>query len=38
MLELAGWCLENGEEVVAELCALKYQATRTLAFFASEAL
>lgn len=38
MLELTAWRAENGEEVVAELCVLKNQATQTLAFCASEAV
>lgn len=36
MLELTAWRMENGEPSIAELCALKNQATQTLAFCASE--
>lgn len=38
MLEMAAWRMEQDEEIVAELCALKNQATQTLAFCASEAV
>lgn len=38
MLELTAWRLEQGEDVVAHLCALKNQATQTLAYCASEAV
>ena len=36
MLEITAWRMENGEQVIAEICALKNQATQTLAFCASE--
>lgn len=38
MLELTAWRMDQGQEVVAELCALKNQATQTLAWCASEAV
>lgn len=38
MLELTAWRMEQGEDVVAQLCALKNQATQTLAYCASEAV
>lgn len=38
MLELTAWRMEQGEDVVAHLCALKNQATQTLAYCASEAV
>lgn len=36
LLELTAWRMDQGETPVAELCALKNQATQTLAFCASE--
>lgn len=38
MLELTAWRMEQGEDLVAQLCALKNQATQTLAYCASEAV
>ncbi len=38
MLEITAWRLDHGESPLAELCALKNQATQTLAFCASEAV
>ncbi len=35
-LELTAWRMDQGETPVADLCALKNQATQTLAFCASE--
>ncbi len=36
LLELTAWRMDQGETPVADLCALKNQATQTLAFCASE--
>lgn len=38
LLEMTAWQMENGANVIAELCALKNQATQTLAYCASEAV
>jgi acyl-CoA dehydrogenase len=38
LLELTAWQMEQGADVVADLCVLKNQATRTLAKCASEAV
>jgi acyl-CoA dehydrogenase len=38
MLEMLAWRLGQGENPVAEICMLKNQATRTMAFCASEAV
>tara|TARA_A100001391_G_scaffold205462_1_gene206952 strand:+ start:127650 stop:128810 length:1161 start_codon:yes stop_codon:yes gene_type:complete len=37
-LEKVAWCLDSGMNVVADVCMLKNQATKTLAFCASEAV
>jgi acyl-CoA dehydrogenase len=37
-LELSAWRMDQGEDVVADLCMLKNQATQTFAFCASEAV
>jgi acyl-CoA dehydrogenase len=37
-LELSAWRMDHGEDLVADLCMLKNQATQTFAFCASEAV
>jgi acyl-CoA dehydrogenase len=37
-LEMLTWCVEQGDNPVAEICMLKNQATQTMAFCASEAV
>lgn len=38
LLELTAWRMDQGDEVIAELCMLKNQATQTLAYCAAEAV